>query len=169
MTYSVIGLIEWLCLRKGFVLGLSVFILATLACGQSSSPSQPSQSSSPSQPSGSGSSGCPESQRIAFDRGLVDNVKRFSDTMTRANYTPRIALSPVIGEMQAIKRDMAGLSAPTCAKETQRLFVAWMEQEIKTFNMFMSGDYTDGQVSAQSSLATDKLEEAHAALKRLGE
>lgn len=146
--------------RRGIVLGLSVFILATFACGQSSSPSQPS---------GSGSSGCPDSQRIAFVRGLMDNVEGFSDTMTRADNTPRIALSPVIGEMQAIKRDMAGLSAPTCAKETQRLFVAWMEQEIKTFNMFMSGDYTDGQVSAQSSLATDKLEEAHAALKRLGE
>ncbi|MBN1139726.1 MAG: hypothetical protein JXM73_24350 [Anaerolineae bacterium] len=111
-------------------------------------------------PSASPTPECGGDQLTAFLDNLAGLLERWDDAQSRAKSTPRISLSPAIGELQEIKRETAALDGPPCSEEVRALMVAYMEQVIKAFNLFMSGQWSDGQIDAQFKVAEDLLEDA---------
>ena len=160
-------------MRHNVVLALVVIALA--ACSGEPTPEPiptvtPFPASTPvptSTPGPSPSPECAGPELDAFLQDLGELVEEWDDTQARGSNTARIALSPVIGELQKVKRKVGNLDAPWCAVEAQTLLVDYMEQVIKAFNLFMSGDWTDGQISMQFSIADRKLEAATQALEDL--
>ena len=51
---------------------------------------------------------------------------------------PRIALSPVIKDMQAIRREAQALELPTCARNAQNRLIDYMDVSINAFAAFMA-------------------------------
>jgi hypothetical protein len=62
----------------------------------------------------------------------------WEDTSRRANNTGRIALAPVVGEMQAIKRKTEKIEIPSCAVFAKFSTVQYMNVEINLFLKFMA-------------------------------
>lgn len=65
-------------------------------------------------------------------------VSEFNDTMKLASSTARIALSPVVKDLQRIRRDIANIQAPDCAREANDLLIDGMDGVINAFMLFMA-------------------------------
>lgn len=63
--------------------------------------------------------------------------QRFYDDMQRAGSTSRIALSGVVGDLQASEREFLALRAPKCAEDAQVKVAAAMMATIDGFLAFM--------------------------------
>ncbi len=66
----------------------------------------------------------------------------FADTIKVAESTSRIALGPIIQDMQRIRRDIADVSVPSCVQGASSLIVNGMDNIVNAFIDFM-GDVSD--------------------------
>jgi hypothetical protein len=73
-------------------------------------------------------------------------VEEWDDAVEVANSTARIALSPMVREMQGIKRDVEDVPVPDCARHGSALLTEGMKTIIDAFIAFM-GDESDSAVS----------------------
>ena len=64
----------------------------------------------------------------------------WDDSTNLASHTARIALSPVIAQMQSIRRQVNDLKAPQCAKHVQDELMAYMDKSIESYTAFMDND-----------------------------
>jgi len=103
---------------------------------------------------------CPRKATAWFLDDYTSLVGQFSDTFNRAASTSRIALSPVIGELQSIKRDVNSLD-DVCEEATQlkAATVYAMDASIDGFMLFMA-DAPDDDVAAKFGEATRWTETA---------
>ena len=92
-------------------------------------------------------------------------TKRFDDVMKRADVTPRIALSSVVGEMQQVRRDYESIVAPTCARDAHRAYLDAMDAQIDLYLLFMA-QASESQMKYQRdfiiwkiNIATEKWDE----------
>lgn len=104
---------------------------------------------------------CDPSPFLQASRSSID---QFDDSSKRASASPRISLSPVVGEMQDIRRTFTALVAPACAQRYQTLVGQAMEAEINGFLSFMKQD-PDSTVQSKFSIAQKAW--ADAGLERL--
>jgi hypothetical protein len=74
----------------------------------------------------------------------------FSDTMQIANSTARIALGPIIQDMQRIRREVSNIQAPSCAQHASGLLISGMDGVVEGFIDFM-GDTSDSVVERELS------------------
>lgn len=65
-------------------------------------------------------------------------IDEFLDTAELADSTPRIALSPVVGDMQRIAREIEDLSAPDCAVDASVRLISGINLVIDGYIGFMS-------------------------------
>ena len=65
---------------------------------------------------------------------------KFSDIEKRAQATQRASLSPVIGEMQQVKRDYSYLEFPNCAQDLHDAGLAVMNTYISAYLMFLGNE-----------------------------
>jgi hypothetical protein len=75
-------------------------------------------------------------------------ISEWEDASHRANSTSRIALAPVIGEMQSIRRKTEKIEVPNCATFARFSTVEYMEAEINTFLKFMANEPNENYTSA---------------------
>jgi hypothetical protein len=77
-------------------------------------------------------------------------TSEWEDTSRRASRTSRIALTPVVGEMQAIKRKLEKAEVPKCANFAKFLTTKAMNSEINLFLEFMEnrsgGNYIQNEI-----------------------
>lgn len=62
----------------------------------------------------------------------------WADVTTLAEHTSRMALAPVISQMQEIRREVSRLDAPDCALIAHRLLVRAMDETINAYLAFMA-------------------------------
>lgn len=94
---------------------------------------------------------------LLFLQTSLSAIDEFNDASTRAGSTARISLSPVIGEMQSIRRAFEARAAPACAQTYQILVTAAMDAEIKGYLTFMRED-PDGIVEMRFNEAAKAWE-----------
>jgi len=84
--------------------------------------------------------GCPARQPS------IAAYKQFKDLEARANATPKIALSPIVEEMQAARNEIGQLDPHVCEQEVVRAhssLIEWMDADITVFSAVMNNDITD--------------------------
>ena len=69
---------------------------------------------------------------------IQPSLEEFNDTVEVANSTARIALSPLVQDMQGIRRDIADVRGPDCARYASGLLVDGLDGIIRSFIDFMS-------------------------------
>jgi hypothetical protein len=106
-----------------------------------------------------------ECQNAALEylRQIFPHINKYKDSMQLAGSTARIALSPVVQDMQEARRDIEQTVAPPCALPASKLLISSMNNTINALTEFMNGgsDSTVARYLAQSALelenATDQL------------
>lgn len=83
-------------------------------------------------------SDCPREEMQAYLEATEGNLQAFSDLVERADSTARIALSPLVGEMQALRRDQQDTEVVPCVEEIQKKVLFGMQSFIDAFLDFMS-------------------------------
>ncbi len=91
---------------------------------------------------------------------------RFFDAETRANSTARIALTTVIGAMQAARRDFSDLDYPACAATYRNAAIEAMDSSLYAYFSFMS-QATDATVATKMNYANDRMSHAGDELNKL--
>jgi hypothetical protein len=90
----------------------------------------------------------------------IDSIRsvsrHFDDTSSLADSTPRNQLAVVISEMQAVRRDAEDLKVPACATDAKDALVAYMDQIITGFTIFLSQS-PDSEVTAAFNKAKELL------------
>lgn len=83
---------------------------------------------------------CPQGEVDEYldELGLV--LEEWEDTILRAESTSRMSLSPVIGELQGIRRKARRVDRPACAGYLNDLVVVAMERDIDAFISFLGQD-----------------------------
>lgn len=125
--------------------------------------------SSAAKPQGAASStvGCSTKDAAAVKTAIDPQIAAFADQTTLAGTTSRIALSPVIGQMQTTRRAVAQLTLPACADAARTLLTAYMDARIAEYLAF-AAQHSDTEVAGDATAATTALGYAQAALKLLG-
>jgi hypothetical protein len=82
-------------------------------------------------------------------------LTEWQDTVELAQATARIGLSPIVQDLQSLRRRAAEATAPTCAQDASGLLVIGMDEVIAAFIDFM-GESSD--VIVQARLAAGALE-----------
>ncbi len=90
---------------------------------------------------------------VGFMDELNQVAGRWDDANTLAGSTSRIALSPVIAQLQEARRQADALQPPGCAKMIRNYLVDYMDTTIEAYIMFMADE-------PESSI-TKKFESAH--------
>jgi len=83
---------------------------------------------------------CPQADVESYVDELELVLEEWEDTTTRAGSTSRIALSPVIGELQDVRRNTRRIDRPECADYLNDLIIVAMERDIDSFISFLSQD-----------------------------
>ncbi len=69
----------------------------------------------------------------------IDKISaEWDDANVLANQTPKIALSPQVAQLQAIKREADALKPPDCASNIQAFLSEYMDNTINGYLKFMS-------------------------------
>jgi hypothetical protein len=84
---------------------------------------------------------------------LVDD---FKDALRRGDSTPRMSLSPIIGDMQRIHRDLQRAELPECGEELRSTYLRAFNAAIDGFLSFL-GQESDSQVNRQIERAMTLL------------
>ena len=125
--------------RNAILVSLSILISFLISsCGGTSAPSGPTQTPDP----------CSPTEVQKYIDAIDDVERRFDDAYTLANSTARGSLSPVIGELQAIRRDAEDLDVPSCAEKARDNLVIYMDAVIEGFLLFLSNE-SDEKVGSQ--------------------
>jgi len=93
-----------------------------------------------------------------WEEHLKPQLEEWYDLFNLASSTSRIALSPVVREMQSVRREVAAAEAPECAREAKLHLLSMMESTIDAFTLFMEQE-------SDSAIAT-KMEDAAQAASR---
>ena len=93
-------------------------------------------------------------------------LDEWSDCFDRAASTSRIALSPVIGELQAIRREYSALLPPKLCAKMHKNVIDSMNYSIDGFFAFME-DKSETEITRIFTLANQSLDRATANLKEL--
>jgi hypothetical protein len=109
---------------------------------------------------------CSAEDATAAKEDLDLIIERFDDANARAGTTSRIALSPVIGEMQEVRRDLRALELPDCATEAVDASVEFMDKSIEAYLAFLS-DEPDSTVTRLFDEAERAQEESVTKLAEL--
>ncbi len=91
-------------------------------------------------------------------------VIQFKDLNDRAGATARIALSPVVGQMQDLRRAFSKLNVPSCAQDYHDIVIKAMNDEIQAYLDFMA-QKPDSAVQADFQLADMEFQQATLQLK----
>lgn len=79
--------------------------------------------------------------------------QRWLDAYSLAGSTPRIALPPVISDMQGIRREMAALPLPPCLSRAKPFRLAAMDRQLAGMTSFLAMDSADsGNLERASTL-----------------
>jgi len=81
--------------------------------------------------------GCGNTALETYLEETADITARFDDAISVANNTPRMQLSGVIRDMQAIQREAEALNTPEEAQENKEYLLEWMDYTIAGFLVFM--------------------------------
>jgi hypothetical protein len=114
----------------------------------------------------------PEPELLCVDiaTGYLDETEllldRWFDAVEIADSTARMSLSGPVGELQAIRRELTALEAPTCAASIERSLRNMMDNTIDGFLLFMQ-DEPDSEISAAFNRAGAAGDNYIAALERL--
>jgi hypothetical protein len=73
----------------------------------------------------------------SYNEHLQPYLEKWDDASAVANVTARIGLAGPIADMQAIRRDVASLDMPACAKEAHGYLLYSMDSRIQGFIAFM--------------------------------
>jgi hypothetical protein len=90
------------------------------------------------------------SDTLRYINRIQPLMAEFSDTMEVAGSTPRIALSPIIQDLQRIRRDIIDVPAPDCAQRAANLLISGMNNVINGFVDFV-GEAGDATVEREIS------------------
>lgn len=104
-------------------------------------------------PSLAGDFACPVASWWEDSAGSL--VTRFLDTSEVAAQTSRIALSPLVLEMQRIHRDFEGLDYPSCVSEVRNKLLSAMDTTIEGFTSFVG--QSDYVASAYLDMAAEEF------------
>lgn len=94
---------------------------------------------------------------------VISAYRSFNDLHARAAATSRIALSPVVGEMQAARRALDNIPVTNCGQdiiEAHTRMREWMDADIQAFLAFMSTNINDDplvQIYVQRAVETAAL------------
>jgi len=95
-------------------------------------------------------------------RGAVDALQplldEYMDHFERASSTGRIALAPVIGDIQETRREVRGLEVPDCAAEVRDAIADAIDASIDGFLAFQS-DESESTIERHFDRAGDLLEQ----------
>lgn len=80
---------------------------------------------------------CPEEEVSAYLANLELLLERWDDVEDRAMVSSRLALGPVVGELQDLRREAKSVDQPDCAKMLNDTTVVAMDQTIDMFLAFM--------------------------------
>lgn len=83
---------------------------------------------------------CPEEEVETYLDEIDLIFEEWDDTKLRAESTSRMSLSPVIGELQDIKRNTRRIERPECANYLNDVIIVAMERDIDSFISFLSQD-----------------------------
>lgn len=75
-------------------------------------------------------------------------LTEFSDTVKIANSTPRIALPPLVQDLQQIRRNISNIPVPRCATNAASLLVKSLDEIINSIVSFL-GDESRSKISRQ--------------------
>lgn len=81
--------------------------------------------------------GCAEREVDQFLHELDLLMTEWQDTLTLADSTPRIALSPLVDKMQTTRRAVKALAAPECGEYLQEMVVILMDLGTEGFLAFL--------------------------------
>lgn len=102
---------------------------------------------------------------------ILSAYASFRDLDTRAGATQRIALSPVVGEMQTARRAINEIQTSGCGQdiiEAHTRLREWMDADIQAYLAFLSSDSAnDPLVQFFVDRATDKRALAHQQMERI--
>jgi hypothetical protein len=129
-------------------------IAGTLACGGGEETPEVTSTTI-----GTDSAACSTEDAKLIKQELDPIIERFDDASSRGQSTSRIALSPVIGEMQEIRRDLGALELPPCAEKALKLSIRYMDRTIDGYLAFL-GDEPDTTVESNFDLARNAQNEA---------
>lgn len=142
--------------RIPFLVSLIILIsIAVSSCAGTSPFGGPTQTPDP----------CSASELVKYAEAIEDVSRRFDDAYNLANNTSRMSLSPVIGDLQEIRRDAQDLDVPRCALDTKTNLVNYMDAIIDAFLAFLAQE-PDSVVSGRFSTASNYYGKY---LKALGE
>ena len=74
----------------------------------------------------------------AYRSSLAPILSEWSDAEKLANSSPRIALPPVVSQLQSIRRKMNNLTPGSCVETVHTNFIGSMDESIAGFLSFMS-------------------------------
>lgn len=94
-------------------------------------------------------------------------VVEFLDTTDVAESTSRISVSPLVLELQRIRRDFERIEYPDCTREAYNHLNTGMNATIQAFEYFVGGSENDNLTSLHLSQAEDSFALANAAFVEL--
>ncbi len=121
-------------------------VSAFAACGGSSSSSESTSAPAVAE-------NCSSDDATRLKASVQPLMARFDDANKLANSTSRIALSGVISEMQATRRDFEALTVPDCAALAKTQMVDFMDKAIDAYLSFLAQD-SDSIVQSKITAAT---------------
>ena len=146
-------------MNKSLVTLLAVCVLCSLtACAMPLSIAAPA----------SAPHGCDAADIRAYLKAVREVSSRFDDAVTLASSTSRIALSPVISEMQTARREAQAAEVPPCTVKAQTALVAYMDATIGAFVLFI-GDASDAEVTSAINEAVRLMDAYVAEMQRLSD
>lgn len=110
-------------------------------------------------PSELGGLGACQPQTETYLSEIEPVLTEWQDTVDVADSTARIALSPVVQDMQRLRRDAADVAAPSCAHDASGLLIIGMDDVVAGFVDFMG---ESGDVVVERQLTAGILEIATA-------
>src|SRR5574341_1463024 len=84
----------------------------------------------------------------AYINKVAPLLTEFGDTVKVANSTPRIALAPIIQELQKTRRSISDIPVPRCAAGAATLLLTSLDEIINAMISFL-GDESDSKINRQ--------------------
>jgi len=81
---------------------------------------------------------CSKAEVQQYTDAVKSATQRFDDSLQLANNTARIALAPIVRDMQAIRRETEAITVPVCATKAKGALINYMDAAINAFIAFMA-------------------------------
>jgi hypothetical protein len=97
-------------------------------------------------------------EAVATIEAFQPTVDEFNDAVDRARASGRIALSPVVADLQSVRREARDLELPACASPFQTHVVAYMDGVIDALLAFQGGS---NDISSMIDTALESADRAY--------